>query len=94
MLVVDGQLHDALMRRKEVETKTKNRPQLMDFRDFDACFMCRQEFNFVRAKKHCAHCGYVFCEKCTRNFRDIPDLMHSSARVCGRCAKEIDLAVV
>ena len=62
----------------------------MRFKDF-GCFDCQVPFSFVIVPNHCQHCGYVFCDHCSNNFRDVEALALGQARICGRCAKIIDL---
>jgi hypothetical protein len=80
-----------IRRRRSLAERRKRRPTLMRFKDFDRCFDCQVPFSFVIVPNHCQHCGYVFCDHCSNNFRDVEALALDQARICGRCAKIIDL---
>eukprot|EP00941_MAST-03F_sp_MAST-3F-sp1_P000994 g994.t1 len=80
-----------IRKRKVKKKKKKRRPTLMRFQDFDQCFRCQVPFSFIITPNHCQHCGYVFCEHCAKNYRDLPELALTQARVCERCTKLIDL---
>merc|ERR1711998_805998 len=74
-------LQRSVKRRKELEAKGAKRPTPMRFHEFDACFNCRRPFDAIRKKFHCHACSYVFCDECTRYFRDIPEMMYHDVRV-------------
>lgn len=48
------------------------------------CRGCEKEFGTMLRKHHCRGCGGIFCEKCTHNNVELPDL-EDRVRACAGC---------
>lgn len=52
----------------------------------DECKQCSLEFRLLKRKHHCRHCGGVFCNECTMEKTEIPEMnIKKPARVCAEC---------
>lgn len=40
------------------------------------CENCQSNFNIIKRKHHCRHCGGIFCSKCLQNFANLNILAH------------------
>jgi hypothetical protein len=62
-------------------------------KDAKKCHHCQKPFGFMMSgRHHCRNCGNSCCQSCSQNTRDIPQHGLARARVCGPCAKELDIA--
>ena len=53
----------------------------------DSCDSCDAPFSLLRRRHHCRNCGGLFCDACTQNRSQVPNLSSvESLRVCGVCS--------